>query len=156
MIIDLFYVQFWFWPVWSVFLRILRCRCAIYYYIITLHSSFCIQHHSYTWSKALSSSQNVRKRHAVQSLWIAWRFLRLGPFTSRLCQRYWATNEENKLNNNKTEAIRFSSSSTRPLSAIPMLSLLEPSATSASSSKAIFQRSNTSKQVKLHTLKSDA
>ena len=45
----------------------------------------------------------------------------------------------------------------KSLSAIPMLSFLEPSATSASSLIATFQWNNTSsKRVRLHTLKSDA
>ena len=44
--------------------------------------------------KTLCSSRSVRRRHATQSLWIAWKLL--GLFTSRLRQRHWAMDGRKK------------------------------------------------------------
>ena len=112
-----------------------------------LHCSFCIQHHLHASPKNALLVTKCSLPYCVKHMWL------------------WQEENKLKLNNYKTEAIRLSSSSsTRPcnthrqsLSAIglPILSLLELSATSGSSLIAIFQWNNTPlKHVRLHTLKS--
>ena len=49
-----------------------------------LYCSFCMQHHL---QASLCSPWNVHRWHRTQSLWIAWKYLRLSPFTWKIVSR---------------------------------------------------------------------
>ena len=67
-----------------------RCSSRLCARPCTVHFLYFLYNTTYMpHPKALCSSRNVRRRHTTQSPWITWKLLRLGPFISRLCQRFW-------------------------------------------------------------------